>query len=156
MYKAPKSKRQPGEYYWLCLDHIREYNSAWDFFKDMSAQEIEAFRHDAVTGHRPTWRRETNRREPVTELYDALYEFLAMPHKKPSKAIPPISAKLRKALAVLDMDYPYSLAELKRQYRAMVKKYHPDVNKGDKRAEETFKKITESYHLLATHSEAGI
>ena len=49
------------------------------------------------------------------------------------------------------MEYPFTLRELKKQYRMMVKKHHPDVNRGNKLSEEKFKKITESYHLLAAH-----
>jgi DnaJ-class molecular chaperone len=36
-------------------------------------------------------------------------------------------------------------------YRELVKKYHPDVNRGNSRAEETFKKITRAYHHLLAH-----
>ncbi|MHA1385418.1 MAG: DnaJ C-terminal domain-containing protein [Candidatus Helarchaeota archaeon] len=38
--------------------------------------------------------------------------------------------------------------EIKRAFRKMARKYHPDVNPGDKTAEEKFKEINEAYMLL--------
>ena len=44
--------------------------------------------------------------------------------------------------------------EIKTAYREQAKKYHPDVNVGDKRSEERFKDINEAYNLLSqTHSK---
>jgi len=39
--------------------------------------------------------------------------------------------------------------ELKKAYRKMAKKYHPDVNPGDKVAEEKFKELSEAYAVLS-------
>ncbi|MFW0776954.1 MAG: DnaJ domain-containing protein [Rickettsiales bacterium] len=150
-YKAPKANDRLNEYQWLCLEHIREHNKQWDYFKGMDAQEIENFHHDAVTGHRPTWNRETRMREPMAALQDALYEFIAGDKRRAKKPQPPLPVKVRKALALLDLEYPYNIKELKSTYRLLVKKHHPDLNEGNKLSEEKFKKITESYHLLAAH-----
>jgi len=76
-----------------------------------------------------------------------------MKKKKPK---PQLSTKIRKALALLDLEYPFDSRQLKRRYREMVKKFHPDINKTDKLAEDKFKKITESYHLLAAHLKASM
>ena len=40
-------------------------------------------------------------------------------------------------------------AELKSAYRKLAKKYHPDVNPGDKEAEAKFKEATEAYSVLS-------
>ena len=38
--------------------------------------------------------------------------------------------------------------EIKKAYRRLAKKYHPDSNGGDKEAEERFKDISQAYHLI--------
>jgi len=148
-YKAPKSRDALHDYRWFCLEHIREHNQQWDFFAGLGSEEIEEFVKDAVTGHRPTWNRESRVRAQYNKLQDALYEFLNHGSSaRKAAASPPLSGKIRKALCALDVEYPYTAQELKVQYRAMVKKHHPDANNGDKQSEETFKEVTAAYHYL--------
>ena len=49
---------------------------------------------------------------------------------------------------VLGVGRDASDAELKRAYRKLAKKYHPDVNPGDKTAEVKFKEVNEAYEIL--------
>ena len=42
-----------------------------------------------------------------------------------------------------------SEAEIRKAYRRLAKQYHPDVNKGDAKAEERFKEISEAYNVLS-------
>ncbi len=41
-----------------------------------------------------------------------------------------------------------TLAEIKKTYRKLARKYHPDLNPGDKAAEQRFKEINEAYEVL--------
>ena len=50
---------------------------------------------------------------------------------------------------VLGVDRNADDAALKKAYRQLAKKYHPDVNPGDKEAEAKFKEATEAYSVLS-------
>src|SRR2546428_3322214 len=41
-----------------------------------------------------------------------------------------------------------SVGEIKRAFRKLARRYHPDINPGDRYAEEHFKRITEAYDIL--------
>lgn len=50
---------------------------------------------------------------------------------------------------ILGVDRKASEDEIKRAYRKLALKYHPDRNRGDKQAEERFKEINEAYQVLS-------
>jgi molecular chaperone DnaJ len=55
---------------------------------------------------------------------------------------------------VLDVDKKASKNEIKKAYRKLAKKYHPDMNKDDpKKAEEKFKEISEAYGVLSDETK---
>lgn len=149
-FRAPRSRDNPGEYQWLCEEHITEFNKKWNYFEGMNEDEIYAFQRDATTGHRPTWRIDQLKGNPTARLEEA---FGRMFGDRPSfKAdVKPINARDKDALATLDLEHPSDTPKIKAQYRELVKKYHPDVNVGNVLAEETFKKITRAYQHLMTH-----
>ena len=49
---------------------------------------------------------------------------------------------------VLGVDKSASAADIKKAYRRLAMKYHPDRNNGDKEAEAKFKEIGEAYEVL--------
>jgi len=51
--------------------------------------------------------------------------------------------------AVLNVDKKASTEDIKKAYRKLAMKYHPDRNKGDKAAEDKFKEISEAYAVLS-------
>ena len=50
---------------------------------------------------------------------------------------------------VLGVDKSVSDDDLKKAYRKAAKKYHPDLNPGDKEAEKSFKEVNEAYEVLS-------
>jgi curved DNA-binding protein len=50
---------------------------------------------------------------------------------------------------ILGVSKTASVEEIKRAFKTLAKKHHPDLNKGDKSSEEKFKKINEAYAVLS-------
>jgi DnaJ-class molecular chaperone len=51
--------------------------------------------------------------------------------------------------AVLEIERGASETEIKSAYRRLARKFHPDVNPGDKEAEEKFKEVAEANEVLS-------
>ena len=49
----------------------------------------------------------------------------------------------------LGVDKNASVDEIKKAYRKLAQKYHPDKTKGDKKSEEKFKEINHAYQVLS-------
>jgi hypothetical protein len=152
-FRAPYSPQELNRYRLFCLEHVREYNSKWDYFTGMHSTQIEDFMKDAMLGHRPTWK--INQQKVNEEkLEEALHALLNgqrqnyREHKRKRAEAARISEEERRALAVLNLEGEVSLQELKKQYKLLVKKHHPDMNRDDKSAEDRFKRITEAYQDL--------
>jgi hypothetical protein len=162
-YRAPKSRDHLTEYFWFCLDHVRAYNAAWDYYAGMSAAEIEAeLRRDTIW-HRPTWplggRQGAARdaRRPRDErhyrfrdtfgLFDDLFTPGSGPGADSTRRTRPPQPQA-KALALFDLSAPVGFDEVRARYKELVKQHHPDANGGDKAAEERLKLINEAYVIL--------
>ncbi len=50
---------------------------------------------------------------------------------------------------VLGVERNANLHEIKSAFRKLARKYHPDINPGDRNAEERFKEISEAYEVLS-------
>jgi DnaJ-class molecular chaperone len=60
-----------------------------------------------------------------------------------------MAVKFRDYYEVLGVARTATLEEIKKAYRTLARKFHPDVNPGDKTAEEKFKELNEAYAVLS-------
>ncbi len=156
-HKAPRSRDDLRSYYWFCLEHVRLYNRAWDFFKGMSREEIEAFQREDVTGHRPTWPMGEGSANQASSGFQRIHDAFGIfanawfggRRRDGSRRRDVARRSPRdKALAVMELDHPVSREELKLRYKQLVKRHHPDANGGCKRSEERLKLINQAYTYL--------
>ena len=151
-FPAPKGRHQLRQYYWFCLDHVREYNRAWDFYAGMSVAEIEAEMRSDATWQRPSWplggwqAQEQRLRDRVNAGHGFPFGRGGGDDAKAPHAVP--ATPEQDALAVLNLERNASFAEIKARYRELAKRHHPDANGGDREAEEKLKSINQAYTLL--------
>jgi DnaJ domain len=155
-FRAPKSRLQLGEYFWFCLEHVRAYNAAWNYYAGMSETEIEAeIRHDTVW-QRPSWKL-GDRHGPAyaDRIRDHFGVFSngsraggGRDNGRASEAARRVLSAREQALAIFEIEPPFTPVRLKARYKALVKLHHPDAHGGDKAAEEKLKIINQAYATL--------
>lgn len=154
-HKAPKH-RGLNEYYRFCIDHAREYNKAWNFFSGMSDNEVQDHVYKSFYGDRPTWKYASPEAEEA--LHNAAREHYFygdearaktdQENQKRHRSSININSPEHEAMAIMGLEPPVTLEEIKTRYKALAKKHHPDLNKNDPKAEELLKKINMSYTVL--------
>ncbi|MFY9287216.1 MAG: DnaJ domain-containing protein [Alphaproteobacteria bacterium] len=146
-YRAPKSRDSLNEYYWFCLDHVREYNRQWDYFAGMSTDDIENHIRKAAVWERPTWPLGNWRQREQQLRDDIMNEFFA-DEVKAERTSPAMPKAELEALSILELKPPVTFAGIKAQYRILVKRHHPDANAGSTESEATFKNINQAFTML--------
>lgn len=158
-FRAPKSQSELRDYYWFCLEHVREYNARWNYCEGMDTSDIEQEVRKDSCWQRPTWpmgSQGAHRREQF-DIRDE-FDFCADISRKrrhenntrsrqEKKAAKQRNPELE-ALRLLGLDARASLTELKARYKELVKRLHPDLNGGDSEAENRLKGINEAYSIL--------
>ncbi|HVY51683.1 MAG TPA: DnaJ domain-containing protein [Devosia sp.] len=167
IYRAPKGHRFEGQYHHFCLEHVRHYNTAFNFFAGMSDSERERHLYESVqTDGRPSWGLGSK---------PGAYNGPRMPKKDPNATgkrfgdplniwaryrrynagagrSAPREIKLgepdRRAFETLGFKTSARPDEIKRAYKALVKIHHPDANGGDKASEERLRSIIAAYAHL--------
>jgi hypothetical protein len=172
MHRAPKGRGREGQYYFFCMDHVRQYNASYNYFDGMSNTEVESFRKDAVTGHRPTWKLGENAWAAGREALAAARRYARFargpaqdphhvfgedgePAAQPSGEAPhrPLRNLERKAFDSLSLGEGATRREIKARFKELVKRHHPDANGGDRGAEDKLREIIQAYNYL---KQAGL
>ena len=155
-FRAPAGRTPtfdvPGDWRFLCLDHVREFNDRYNYFSGMSPDEIE----EAQTPY-GGWERQTRafsvngspppRWADFTDPLDAIgARFRRVePERKDGR---PLSESDRKSLRVLGLGADADRRALRQRYADLVRRYHPDRNGGDRDHEKALQAVIEAYTQL--------
>jgi hypothetical protein len=145
-HRAPQARDRLDKYYWFCLDHVRAYNAAWNYYAGMSEAEIEAEIRRDMVGQRPSWPLGARVGRAPWTIRDELGIFGEEAPQREVRRRP--ETKEEAALRLFDLEVPFTLVRLKARYKELVKIHHPDANGGDKAAEERLKDINQAYSTL--------
>ncbi len=144
-YRAPKD-RKLKEYYWFCLEHVQEYNAKWNYYEGISTEapeeEPKKRMHFKGFKSRIKYNFGYNIKDDFGFFGEYATDFAAMDEVY-------YNEEERRFLQIMELKpSEVSVESLKKQYKKLVKKYHPDVNQDDKTAEEKFKQLTIAYKAL--------
>jgi hypothetical protein len=143
----------PGDWQWLCLEHVRAFNTSYNFFTGMSTDEI-----DAAQNPYGGWDRETRafadiggtpRWADFTDPLDAIgARYKREPQEGPRRDGRELSSLDRKSLAALGLPVDADRRALRVRYAELVRRYHPDRNGGDRSHEKALQAVIEAYTQL--------
>ncbi len=147
-HRAPKSRERLRDYYWFCLEHVRAYNSAWNYYAGMSEAEVEGQRRADTYWHRPTWpfSGDSTFGEAIDDGFGLFGDDQTAQQEKQDRFS--ATAPELAALTVLNLSPPVTRQAIKSRYKELVKRHHPDTNGGSKEAEERLKAINRAYETL--------
>jgi hypothetical protein len=149
----------PGDYRWFCLDHIRAFNSGYDYFAGMSADQIleaqsplngwagetRAFRPNGNVDSPPRWADFADPLEAISARARDHARSRRPAERQDGKVVTPAE---RRALDVLGLPLNAERRALRSRYSELVRKYHPDRNGGDRSHEARLQEVVEAYQLL--------
>lgn len=143
----------PGDWLYFCLDHVRAFNSGYNYFSGMSSDEIEA-QQTPYAG----WERETRAFSPGSaamprwadfiDPLDAIGAKFARAKMGERKDGRPLSEGDRRALDVLGLGHDADRRALRMRYAELVRRYHPDRNGGDRSHEKALQDVISAYTRL--------
>ena len=144
--RAPKS-RDLREYWMFCKEHAAEYNKNWNYYANMTPDEIDAEWERETFGIADKDRDAANKKE--AEYVQFLNDFLSgrdtfdkMPAKKS------LPSQIVSAMRVFDLPVTASWREVGVKYRTLAKKYHPDTATNSDKSGVEFTRITAAYETL--------
>lgn len=149
----------PGDYRWFCLDHVRAFNAAYDWFEGMSAAEIleaqapasgwktesPAFRPAAAVSAVPRW---ADFDDPLDAIGARAEGIKARARQAGQAANARFTAEEARALDTMGLGLDTDRRRLRQRYSELVRRFHPDRNGGDRRYETRLASVVEAYQLL--------
>jgi hypothetical protein len=155
-FRAPGAARPgfdgPGDWRWLCLDHVRAFNADYNYFHGMSADEISAAQNPYGGWDRETRAFAANgspgpRWADFADPLDAIGARFQQ-HRRTRQDGRELSAGDRRRLATLGLDLDADRRALRLRYAELVRLYHPDRNGGDRGHEKALQAVIEAYTAL--------
>ncbi len=151
-FRAPRSNRVPGDiggWQFLCLDHVRAFNAGYNYFDGLSPDEIHAAQ-SPLAG----WEKEAVRGGRMAFTFGdphGLFSDGTVGGKPATQAPLRWAAKGdAQALGALGLDRSATAVDIRRAYRALVRRYHPDSNGGDRAQEGKLQAVVSAFtHLKA-------
>lgn len=141
----------PGEYRWLCLDHVREFNDAYNYFNGMSPDEIAAAQTPYAGWTRAARAFSANPDRPPAwaDFADPLEAIQARAANRRKEATrPPMRSEDRDALHTLGLSDEADRKAIRAAYSKLVRRYHPDRNGGDRSHEARLQAVVQAYQTL--------
>ena len=144
----------PGAWQWLCLDHVREHNSHYNFFAGMTPDEITAAQ-SPIAG----WERQTRAFTGVgadpgpawQDFRDPLDAISARYRRgEVRRESSRFSGEERHALGLLGLREDTDLHAVRKRYSELVRRYHPDRNGGDRSHERKLGEVIGAWQKLKT------
>ena len=150
-YKAPIEKDNSKKYRLLCLNHVKQFNKNWNYFSGMNDDQIFSFLKSDMVWHKPTqsfsssdnffkvlWNnalKDELDRSKLKSQFDHMNQFS-------------FDSNDIKAFSILGVSIGLKWEKIQDKFKTLVKKFHPDINLGNKKYEEKLKLITLAYTQL--------
>ena len=150
-FKAPIEKDNSKNYRWLCEEHIKLFNKSWNYFDGMNQGEIENFIKSDITWHRPTQKFGSSDNFFNILWNNALndkFNFFKQENNTNNLNDKKLYEKDKDALRIMGLELNASWPIIQKQFKTLVKKFHPDKNAGNRIFEDKLKKITLAYSHL--------
>ena len=146
----------PGAWRWFCLDHVREFNSGYNYFSGMSPDEIDAAQNPYGGWDRETRAFSTSGSPPPRwadfidplDAIGARFKTAAASTDGARKDGRELSEIDRKSLRVLGLGTDTDRRALRQRYADLVRRYHPDRNGGDRSHEKALQAVIAAYTQL--------
>ena len=129
---APKAPNRPGRWY-FCQAHAAEYNRNWDYFQNLSPEEVAA--------------REAEEQRDAGAFKQAGHYGWGGPGDGSR------SRDEMRALDLLEVEADAGFDDIKAAYRRLAKANHPDAAPGDAEAADRFQAIQAAYEVLRRAEE---